>query len=133
MEDIEVDKLLILALFNVDIYGREDLKNPEKLLRLKDNLEQNGCLASPSVDQDSTPESWLLSMKNVYKTPPQISRLGTIRNNIVEQGYLRSNRLMKMVSKYLNRKVRYTLQPEETEKKELSVEYYAGLTKQAPV
>lgn len=46
------DKLLILSLFSAHIYERDDFENPEKLLRLKDNLEQAGYLANLSFDQE---------------------------------------------------------------------------------
>lgn len=52
MQKIGFDKLLILSLFSAHIYERDDFENPEKLLRLKDNLEQAGYLANLSLDQE---------------------------------------------------------------------------------
>lgn len=43
---------MILSLFSAHIYERDDFENPEKHLRLKDNLEQAGCLADLSLDQE---------------------------------------------------------------------------------
>lgn len=52
MQKIQFDKLLILSVFSAHIYDREDFENPEKHLRLKDNLEQTDYLANLSLDQE---------------------------------------------------------------------------------
>jgi hypothetical protein len=52
MQKIGFDKLLILSLFSAHIYDREYFENQEKLLRLKDNLEQADHLVNPLFNLD---------------------------------------------------------------------------------
>ena len=42
MERLNINKILILSLFNADIYRREDFESPDKLLALKERLVKEG-------------------------------------------------------------------------------------------
>lgn len=52
MERLNTRKVLILALFDADIYGREDFERPDKLTVLKDRLEKEGFSSSLSLDPE---------------------------------------------------------------------------------
>jgi DNA gyrase subunit B len=52
MERLHIRKLLILSLFDADIYGREDFERPDKLSTLRDRLEKEGFFLSLSLDPE---------------------------------------------------------------------------------
>ncbi|OPY71017.1 MAG: DNA gyrase subunit B [Syntrophorhabdaceae bacterium PtaU1.Bin034] len=52
MERINVKKILILSLFNADIYKREDFESPDKLSALKQRLTSEGYTADVSLDRE---------------------------------------------------------------------------------
>jgi DNA gyrase subunit B len=52
MERINTKKILILSLFNADIYKREDFESSEKLHALKDHLEKEGYKIDLSLDRE---------------------------------------------------------------------------------
>jgi hypothetical protein len=80
MEKIVFDKLLILSLFGAHIYEREDFEKPEKLLRLKDNLEQTDYLVTLSLDQEHN----LYTLAVTDKDRKRHKRLSTM-NSVVRK------------------------------------------------
>jgi DNA gyrase subunit B len=52
MERLDVKKLLILSLFDADIYSREDFEKPDKLLVFKERLEKENYTSDVSLDHE---------------------------------------------------------------------------------
>jgi DNA gyrase subunit B len=52
MEKLDINKVLILSLFNADIYRRDDFERPDKLLALKERLVKEGYGADVSPDPE---------------------------------------------------------------------------------
>jgi DNA gyrase subunit B len=52
MERLNIRKVLILSLFDADIYSREDFEKPDKLSNLKERLEKEDFISSLSLDPE---------------------------------------------------------------------------------
>ena len=62
MEKLDINKTLILSLFNADIYRREDFESPDKLLALKERLVNQGYGAEVSPDPEHN--LYILNIRN---------------------------------------------------------------------
>jgi DNA gyrase subunit B len=62
MEKLGTNKVLILSLFNADIYRREDFESPDKLLALNERLVKEGYGAEASPDPEHN--LYILNIRN---------------------------------------------------------------------
>lgn len=101
MRKIGFDKLLILSLFSEHIYEREDFEKPEKLLRLKDNLEQADYLVNFSLDQEHNLFTLAVTDKDKKRNEAVIDYEFCSQENY--RGYFR---IYGKISSYYEREVR---------------------------
>jgi DNA gyrase subunit B len=100
MERLNLKKVLILSLFDADIYRREDFEEPEKLQAVRERLEKEGIVTDVSLDREHN-----LYTLNIQDNPKTGSEIIVHYEFCSQEDYQDHYRLYNRTNRYFNEEI----------------------------